>query len=321
MKAKQKIMMLTSFLVLSVAICSFTNSQAAIPSWGQNDTFTWGMQTMSYLELEEVGSGKLIYDVFIQNDVTYNITAIDTFLKTYNCNVSGYGYNSHFTDIEYGAQEFKNNYLVTANCLDVDYKWDYVNNQARLNRFVFALPMQLLIEPDWEMLNKGFQDAFNSSEIVELLADPYTSDLYTWTLGDFFNDISVKIMGRNTLEKGFERFKASNNKWTFEFDASGTIHSRYNNGTHMIFVPYDQYKITCELEYDVGGVLNFYKNRLEYSITYPKDPVESNKVVSENKIALGGINKVAKFNISTIVAIGGFITLAATIMLVRKRRE
>lgn len=321
MRVKHKILMSTSFLVISVVLCSITSSQAALPSWGPDDIITWGQQITNYVEIEQIEYGKIINDYTYLGDFTYNITAIDSVHKIYSFYKSGYSYKLLYSDRDYGAQVYSNNNLVLVNCMNVDYRWDYVKNQTRLYQISFNLPIWFLIEPDWAILNKGFQDVFNTSEIVETLADPYEPITYNWTLGDVCNDLSIKIMGRNTLEKGFYRFTETTNKWTFEFDASDTIHTRYNNGTDLIYVPFDLYKITYELEYDDGGVLSFYKSRLEYSITIHDDPVEIIKSVYEIKYALGGIEKVMKSSFATIASIGGFITLAATIVLVRKRRK
>ncbi|NPE08576.1 MAG: hypothetical protein GNW80_09880 [Asgard group archaeon] len=322
MSKKIRILMLINAIAAMILVSSISTAQAVPPGWNAGDIIVWGMRNTTKASTYEEGEDVLGSEVTMNNDLEYNVTALDTLNREFDAIETDASGSTFRDNKDYGAAEFVSDELDLYDFFSVNYVWDYVNNVSvctSFDAYFFDsfISIYFLIEPDWAIINDGYVDMFNTSVVMDTLADPYQPIIYNYTLGDIIDAISMKIMGKNELSSAINQFTDTVRKWTFEFDLSGYIKNGQFNGTDIIYYDYEEYKIYVELEYTKEGVLD----RLEYSFI---DKITINDVTNEfdykEVIAQGGM-KAAAANFATFAAIGGLVSTALIAIFIKRKKK
>jgi len=308
---KSKLLLLVTVALLSVLVMGSSFTRAVSPEWNVGDIYLWGTLARSYAVENGVKT-----EILITSEVEYNITGINTLdleFDAYRTTTSG---RQFLNDRSYGADDFISSAFHLGSFVGVDYEWDYEHNRTVLTEFVVSLDPYYLLEPDWAKINKAFRDMLNGSEIIETVNDPYSSTVYNFTLQEVMDYLNVKINGKNSFASGWNSFTDSRTKWSFEFDLSGKVNMGQNNGTMILYTPFEKATIKLEIEYTKGGVL-------EKSLAYQYGKItidgETSEGTEEAKIALGGLESV-QANFATLAALGGLV-LTATFFVLKRRRQ
>lgn len=283
-------------IAFTLLLTNLSSSQAATREWNAGGIYMWSGQSLVETSLTDNEQDVRQYQR-IETDVEYkyNLTAIDTVTKEYDVYISNSGGTSFSGGIDYAAEDFVDDELPLSSSMDVDFIWNFETNETVLYRFDFYLDPFKLIEPDWAIINTGFAELFNLSEIVETVTHPFEPIIYNLTLGDTFGNASlIKIQGvKNNLNKSIGKFISTNTKFSFEFDFTGKMNARVYNGTagyHNYYL-YDLYTIFGEFSFSDGGVLEKAEYRFEYIRTYEDlvtHYVETSIVVLGNLRSLTG---------------------------------
>ena len=283
-------------IAFTLLLTNLSSSQAATREWNAGGIYMWSGQSLVETSLTDNEQDVRQYQR-IETDVEYkyNLTAIDTVTKEYDVYISNSGGTSFSGGIDYAAEDFVDDELPLSSSMDVDFNWNFETNETVLYRFDFYLDPFKLIEPDWAIINTGFAELFNLSEIVETVTHPFEPIIYNLTLGETFGNASlIKIQGvKNNLNKSIGKFTSTNTKFSFEFDFTGKMNARVYNGTagyHNYYL-YDLYTIFGEFSFSDGGVLEKAEYRFEYIRTYEDlvtHYVETSIVVLGNLRSLTG---------------------------------
>lgn len=328
MSRNKVLLMLINSTVIFLLIGNAVSSIAQEREYNAGDIFTWGFNieetsTITNLDLDLIYINKETDS----GDIQLNITAIDTLARNYEgiwSDESGAGspgtYDYNWDDL---GDRFD-----TSNAFDIDWEWDFENNVTVPSDFDFVLftpyltwqiyDHSFLIDPEWGEINNAIFKGFNLTYQVETFYNPYDANItYNYTLGDVFNDISFKIMGKETLEEAETRFTATTYKWNFVFDLSGFIMEDYWNGSQDIYQAYDTYIVELDVVYSEGGILQ----NVEHTTTtvFTVDEVQE-EVMYHFKLALGGL-KSATANFATISAVIGLFTVSTLAIIIRKRKR
>ncbi len=321
MSKKIRILMLINAIAAIILVSNIATAQAVPPGWNAGDIYVWGYRDTTLTTITEDEDAIGLEDS-TNYDIEYNITALDTLNREFDA-IETDAYGVDFRDNrDYAASEFVNDELDLFDFFSVNYVWDYVNNVSvfvdfEANFFDNFGNIYFLIEPDWVVINKGFTDMYNVSEVMDTLADPYEPITYNYTLGNIMDAISIKIMGKSKLSSAVSQFTDSKRKWTFEFDLSDYIKKEQWNGTDNIYYDYDLYKIYVELEYTKEGVLDRSEIQFSSKLTIDGITVDINY---EEVIALGGM-KAASANFATFAAIGGLVSTALIAIFIKRRKK
>ncbi|MCF2144839.1 MAG: hypothetical protein K9W42_14175 [Candidatus Heimdallarchaeota archaeon] len=299
-----------SFLVLLIVSASFV--RAASPGWGVGEIYSWGTRETIY----EVKDG-LKTQVESVSEFDLNITAIDTLSYRYDAYLTDTGGRHFLHNVHYGAEDYVSSSLVLSNFISVDYSWDYVHNRTVLTSVIFNLEYRNLLEPNWALINKGFRDMLNGSEVIETENDPYSSTVYNFTLLDVFNSLHATINGKHSFTKGWNSFIDSRTKWTFSFDLSGVYYRGESNGSMIIYYPYEKALYSVELEYTNGGILKSYLITTEVKYSTESTSYESNY---EYKKVLGGY-KSAQVNLALFPIIATLGLFAIGVLLKKHKKK
>ena len=320
MSKKIRIFMLISTIAAIILGSNIAAAQAVAPGWGAGDIYLWGTNTTIITKTfdEEEGLGSNV-ETIISGETEYNVTAIDVLNLEYDTIWTTSSNNGFINDRDYAAEDFEDDEMDYDDFFSVNYVWDYVNNISVCDSFDAGINInnRYLLEPNWPVLNAGFTDMCNGTELLDTLADPYLPITHNYTLGDVLGAFSIKIMGRNKLSSAVSQFTDTKRKWTFEFDLGGYIKTAQWNGTDNIYYAYEEYFISLELEYTQEGVLDHYEFIYRDKITIDEFTAETDmKVV----IALGGM-KAASANFATFAAIGGLLSTALIAIFIKRKKK
>ncbi len=320
MSKKIRIFMLISTIAAIILGSNIAAAQAVAPGWGAGDIYLWGTNTTIITKTfdEEEGLGSNV-ETIISGETEYNITAIDVLNLEYDTIWTTSSSNGFINNRDYAAEDFEDDEMDYDDFFSVNYVWDYVNNISVCDSFDAGINInnRYLLEPNWPVLNAGFTDMCNGTELLDTLADPYLPITHNYTLGDVLGAFSIKIMGRNKLSSAVSQFTDTKRKWTFEFDLGGYIKTAQWNGTDNIYYAYEEYFISLELEYTQEGVLDHYEFIYRDKITIDEFTAETDmKVV----IALGGM-KAASANFATFAAIGGLLSTALIAIFIKRKKK
>jgi hypothetical protein len=320
MSKKIRILMLINTIAAIILLSNIAAAQAVAPGWSAGGIYVWGSNVTILVKTfdEEEGLGSNT-EIITLGEIEYNITAIDVLNLEYDVIWTSSGGEGFINDRDYSAEDFDDDEMDYDDFFSVNYVWDYVNNVSVCNNFDAGINVnnRYLLEPNWAVLNLGFQDMLNGSELLDTLADPYEPILYNYTLGNTLGNFSFKIMGRNNLDSAVSQFTDTKRKWTFEFDLGGYIKTAQWNGTHNIYYTYEEYFISIELEYTQEGVLNHYEVIFRDKLTIDEYTSESE---TRAVYALGGM-KAASANFATFAAIGGLISTAIIAIFIKRRKK
>lgn len=328
MSQKKSILMLTNFIIIALLVSNAITSIAIEREYNAGNIFTWGfnieeVMTNTYLDLDLV----YINDETDSGDIQLNITAIDTLTKNYEgiwSDDSGSGSPGTY---DYSLDDLGDRFE-TGDLFDIDWEWDYLNNVTVPGDFDFMLNTpylmwqvfdhSYLIDPKWGDINDAIFAGFNLTYQVETFYNPYNANItYNYTLADVFDNISFKIMGKDTLADAEAKFTDTIYKWNFVFDLSGFLMEEYWNGTTDIYQAYETYIVSLSLEYSEGGVLQELEHTTTTLITI--DGIQE-EVNYKFKLALGGM-KSATVNFATISAVIGLFTISIVIVVIRRRKR
>ncbi|NHJ32263.1 MAG: hypothetical protein FK732_05330 [Asgard group archaeon] len=321
MSKKYRILMLINTIAAIILISNIAAAQAAVaPGWGAGDIYVWGTNTTVLAKTfdEESGLGSNV-ETIILDEIEYNVTAIDTLNLEYDAIWESSSGNGFINDRDYGAEDFEDDLLDYDDFFSVNYVWDYVNNISVCTSFDAGLSLntRYLLEPNWAIINAGFKDTCNGTELLDTLADPYEPIIYNYTLGDVLGSFSMKIMGRNKLSTAISQFTDTKRKWTFEFDLGGFVKEAQWNGTHNIYYTYEEYFISLVFEYTQEGVLDHYEVIFRDKLTIDEVTGETD---IRSVIALGGM-KAASANFATFAAIAGLLSTALIAIFIKRRKK
>ncbi|MBK5113529.1 MAG: hypothetical protein KGD59_11230 [Candidatus Heimdallarchaeota archaeon] len=320
MSKKIRILMLINTIAAIILLSNIAAARAVAPGWSAGDIYVWGTNVTVLVKTfdEEEGLGSNMETITL-GETEYNITAIDVLNLEYDAFYANSGGGGFINDRDYSAQDLVDDEMDFDDFFDVDYVWDYVNNVTVCNDFSAGINLnnRFLIEPNWVVLNTGFQNMCNGSELLDTLADPYEPIVYNYTLGDVLGAFSMKIMGKNKLSTAVSQFTDTKRKWTFEFDLGGYIQADYFNGTHTLYQAYDEYFISLEFEYTMEGVLDHYEVIYRGKITIDEFTSE---IETRTVYALGGM-KAASANFATFAAIGGLISTAIIAIFLKRKKK
>ncbi|NHJ87823.1 MAG: hypothetical protein FK734_20340 [Asgard group archaeon] len=318
MGKKIKILTLINFIAIVLLLSNLSAANAIAPGWNAGDIIIWGTRNITQstvYDLEEnLGA---ITDTTVLDETKFNITAINTITKEYDAYETDSSSNVFHNDWDYAADLFVNNELDLDDFLDVNYVWDYEHNVTKLVTFNLDIDPWYLYEPDFAVFNEGFQDMLNGTILVDTVNCPYNSTVYNFTLSDVLGSFPVSIMGKNSLEKGFNQFTETTDSWKFEFDLSNYMTQSVWNGSMNIHYPYETYKKTLDLAITEDGVLEKFLYTAQTKMV--RDDYSS-ETYGEQKIVLGGL-KSASADFSTFAAIGGLVLTAAVVTIVKRRKR
>jgi len=263
-------------IAFTLLLANISSSQAATREWNAGGIYFWSSQSLTETSLTDNEQGVSSF-VSVESDMEYkyNLTAIDTVSKEYDAYVSTTSGRSFYSGVDYAAEDFVEDEIPLDSSMNVDFNWNFETNETVLYGFDFEIYLFRLIEPDWGVVNTGFAELFNLSEIVETVDDPFEPITYNLTLGDTFGNASlIKIQGvKNNLNKSIGKFTDTNTKFSFEFDFTGKMNDRndrvYNGtaGYHNYYL-YDLYTVFFEFSYSEGGILQKAEYRFEALSTY-----------------------------------------------------
>ncbi|MFW9924276.1 MAG: hypothetical protein ACFFDW_13405 [Candidatus Thorarchaeota archaeon] len=317
MNKNAKILVVSNFIFLLLLFSNFSSSLGAIPSWHAGDVIDFGQTSL--LRVTYYEGNATSYQIMETNtDFKVNITAVDILNKEYRASIIQPLSVSSILTYDFNYEILTDSFLNIANIFDVDYVWDFEHNTTVLKDFSLGASYVLLLEPEWDEINKIMKNSLNESTIIDTVDDPFQPITYNFTLGYFLNNItSYKIMDKTDLVKAKEEFRPTATKWSLEFDLSGIIHYATYNSTlgYDLFKPIDKYLITYELEYDKGGILNYYQKTIDTSTDYEILPQD---LLLDDKIILGGL-KAFTSNFALITIFPAFLFIS--IFVVRKRRK
>ncbi len=312
--------MLINTIAAMILLSNIAAAQAVPPGWNAGDIYVWGTNTTiltkTFDEEEGLGSNT---ETIILSETEYNITAIDVLNLEYDAIWQSSGGGGFINDRDYAAEDFEDDLLDYDDFFGVNYVWDYVNNVTVCTSFDAGLNIgsRYLLEPNWAIINNGFKDTCNGTELLDTLADPYEPLTHNFTLGDVLGAFSFSIMGRNKLSSAISQFTDTKRKWTFEFDLGGYIMDSYDNGTHDIYYAYEEYYIYLEFEYTKEGVLDHYESIYRDKLTLDEFTSETEV---KTVIALGGM-KAASANFATFAAIGGLLSTAIIAIFIKRKKK
>ncbi len=260
-------------IAFTLLLANISSSQAATREWNAGGIYFWSVQGLTETSLTDNEQGVSHYQrIETDTEYKYNLTAIDTVAKEYDAYISTTGGTSFSGGIDYAAEDFVEDELPLDSSMDVDFNWNFDINETVLYSFDFEIDLFRLIEPDWAIINTGFAELFNLSEIVETVDNPFEPITYNLTLGDTFGNASlIKIQGvKNNLNKSIGKFTSTTTKFSFEFDFTGKMNARVYNGTagYYNYYLYDLYTVFGEFSYSDGGILQKVEYRFEFQRTY-----------------------------------------------------
>ncbi len=320
MNRKLRIILMLNVIAFTLLLANISSSQAATREWNAGGIYIWSRQSLSETNLSDNEQGVNLYQrLETDTEYKYNLTAIDTVSKEYDAYISDTGSTYFDGGIDYAAEDFVEDELPLTNSVDVDFHWNFDTNETVLYSFDFALDPFKLIEPDWAVVNTGFAELFNLSEIVDTVIHPFDPIIYNLTLGDTFGNASlIKIQGvKNNLNKSIGKFTATNTKFSFEFDFTGKMHFRVYNGTAGYYNYYlcDLYTIFGEFSYSDGGILQKAVYRYEYQQTH--DDLVSHFVYTSTMV-FGTLQKLTGY--FALFAIIPALGLLAVIVRVKRKK-
>jgi hypothetical protein len=320
MSKKLRILMLINTIAAIILLSNIAAAQAVPPGWNAGDIYVWGTNTSTLVKTFDIeeGLGSNV-ETIILGETEYNVTAIDVLNLEYDAIWENSGGGGFINDRDYAAEDFEDDLLDYDDFFSVNYVWDYVNNVTVCESFDAGINLnsRYLIEPNWAVINDGFKDTCNGTELLDTLADPYLPITHNFTLGDVLGAFSIKIMGRNKLSSAVGQFTDTKRKWTFEFDLGGYIKTSQWNGTHDIWYAYEEYFIGMEFEYTQEGVLDHYEVIYREKITIDDFTTE---IDITSVIALGGM-KAASANFATFAAIGGLLSTAVIAIFIKRKKK
>jgi len=264
MKKNTKLFLTIQTLAFVVLLSTPTFTHSATPSCGIGSIIDFGQkiyQEMTLKNLKYDTEGSTIVDQEIE--YSFNVTSINNVTKMYDYdafNVGGispgtmsYDYISYITG------------LSLSSLFSVDYSWDFEHNETVLVDFHFALDVLILIDPNWTIINNHLADIWNTSTILETVADPYQPILYNFTLGDILADAK---------SYSIPSFTPTTTQWIFDYDYSGVVKAPLFNSTagYDNYYSVNEYKIYNEVIYNTGGVLQRFA--FSYSYNYILDEME-----------------------------------------------
>ncbi|NHJ85181.1 MAG: hypothetical protein FK734_06950 [Asgard group archaeon] len=319
MSKKTMILMMTSMAVIALISFSPILTSAATRGWNPGDIIIWGWrEDVENTTLDNEEGVAYSSTTTSGGDEEYNITAINILDKEYDAYLTSTMGSTFLNDRTYDPEDFVSAELDIFDFIDeINYYWDYEQNQSVLALFSTNIDPWYLIDPDWAVINEGFVDMLNGTILLDTLNDPYEPIVYNYTLADVLGSFSIKIMGKNSLNNSLSQFTDNKNKWTFEFDLTGTMYYRYYNGSMWIYQIFDKYIESWEISYSDDGILNEVKYTLEYQRTIDDIIVGFNYVYY---FTIGGM-KSAAANFATYSAIAGLLCLGTLVTIIRKKKR
>lgn len=263
-----------NMVAITLLLANFTGSQATTREWNAGDIYIWSIQGLTESQhTDNVQNVTEYMKIEVDSEEKHNLTAIDTVDKDYAAYITSVSSGTNFYgSIDYGADYFVEQELTVDDAFSVDFNWNYDTNETVLNSFSFDLEPYELIDPDWAVINTGFSELFNLSEIVDDVLNPYEPIIYNYTLADAFGNASrITIQGvKDNLNKSIDKFTDTTTKFSFAFDFTGKMNFPIWNGTagYNNYYLYDIYTLSGEFSYSEGGILQKAEYRFETQTTH-----------------------------------------------------
>lgn len=318
MNRKITILVITKIAFIILLIVNTTSIQAADRTWHAGEIYYFGE---SYLGNNIYSSKDLdiqrTFRFAYQNQFAYNITSVDLLTERYRAIYTEVGGGSFAAFYDFASEDFVENYLDLNNIMTFEYNWDYTKNDTVLTGLYFTLFKWSFVEPQWDIINRGFADMFNTSEIIATVADPYLPITHNITFGEFLNSTdSYTLMGKGNLQAGKDKISAKTTRWDFTFDISNALKTGPYNSTlgYTIYQPSGQATCSFELGYTDGGVLEHLEVHTFGVYNRTNDILETSM---DFKLALGGLASLES-NIPILMLIP---TVFVTFALFMKRRK
>ncbi len=203
---------------------------------------------------------------------------------------------------------------------------EYDNKSGYYIRDIFFISpfidIPILVEPEFEQINKAFADTLNTSRVVYSYYDLNLMRYIDLTLGDFLGNMTFwSIQGQQNIPDAKDALDSGQKSYVMEFDLSGVAVTRYNefNGTHYIYkyIVYDTFKNIYRWDYQSNGELN------SYSFDIRSSYVRDNATVSQYdvyEIKQGGnaANNTNLGGFELVTALGSLFILP---VLIRRKKS
>jgi hypothetical protein len=287
---RSKITIFANLAMIFLVITCSTTSQAATPAWDIGTMYTIGIRDSVYIKNENLEDGTFGEDsITLEQIIFINITNDDNASDTIYYDVfSPSSVSSQSSN--YNATDYANN-LVLSNILSVNYEFDLLTNETRLESFDFDLSTPgPFLEPNWAVINTKLKDELNESTLIDTVDDPYDPITYNITFGDLLNSLpSYKIQGESTLSAAKSLMTNTTSLWTFEFDLTGVLNFEYYNDTFGddVYIPCDSSTYyNYELGFNSDGIMDIYGYCYQIVET---DPEYRYTEREQLKLKLGGL--------------------------------
>jgi len=316
---KITIFFIAKISLITILMVNTTSIQAADRSWHAGEVYFFGDSYDSQDIYRSHSTGlESTFDFNSEMQFSYNITGVDLIQERYQAIYADETGPSSITNRRFVWEDFVERYL--GNLLKPNYEWDYEHNSTVLTSFSLSFSTWKFIEPQWDMINSGFADLFNTSEIIATVDDPYSPVIHNITLGTFLNNTnSYSIMGKDNLEDAKLKFTEKITNWFLGFDLTGYLMVGVYNSTlgYDLFHPVEEATIDYEIEYTKGGILN----RFQWNSYSNSNFTDYSHKLSVNRLTvLGGIESL-EGNFPFLMVFPAIIFVAIFALKIRKEKN
>jgi len=296
MGKKNRLLLLAIFSSILFLGSSFTPIDSYEIGWVIGEQYQFGLSMYEYYEERNTSNGNYEIEEYRSAfELSFNVTDIDLENKLMD-------FSYWFPD---GYLEYWNNYNFdmaiyseyifshTNDFFTIDFRWDTATDSVVLYNFYidFWFDPLFFVEPVWLDFNEALKNVFNSSTIVDVVDVPDSETDIEVTFGYFLAILTdFRINNKNSLNNALNQFTADNTELLLHFDLSNVIHDNFYDEDlgHDVLLPLEDFKVDFELSYSDGGILDYYKQRIEEAYTYEN---EYEKMIYDYNYAYGGLNK------------------------------
>ncbi|NHJ85182.1 MAG: hypothetical protein FK734_06955 [Asgard group archaeon] len=319
MKNRTKILITICATMTLLLLTNVNFIQAADISWEVGDNYYYGYRLDIWDSMYYVEDDIEYYQGINEEGLEFlNITSIDNVTQIIYYDVVSAGSITHDNTL-YSADFIVNNYFDLDTMFLVDYTWNYEDNSTKLNSFSFGLSFDYFIEANWSLINSGIVNAFNTSGIIDTVADPYIAVIYNITLGEMLNNISFSINGvKDDLTAGLATLTSTNRQFHFTFDCSDVLEVGVYNSTagYDNNYPIKTYIVGYDADYTIDGRLDYIKTLTHYRYELDDFQEEFYQLIAYQ---LGGIPTETN-NFAYLTIVPSIATIVIIIKIKQKRR-